>query len=101
MKSTVTPHFVFIFIPVLVFAILLAGTSHALVSVQAATQPATTATGSPPVEQNLTLTPTPSPTSVLVSADTTGIIALAIVIVTTVLVGATLSLRRFGKKKSS
>ena len=94
-------HSLVIFILVLVILILLVGTSQAFVSVKAATVAAPTAIDLQPADNGTTLTPTPLPTPVQVSADTTGIIALAMVIATTVLVGTLLGQRRFRKKKTS
>ena len=52
-----------------------------------------------PTESDTDLSAQPTPTLVPASADTTGIIALAIVIVTTILVGATWGVRRSPQKK--
>ena len=53
-----------------------------------------------PAQADTDLPPQSTPTVVPVSADTTGIIALAIVIVATVLVGAAWGVRRSPKKET-
>jgi len=100
MQPIGSPRSLVVFILALVIVILLTGTSNAFVSVHAATITAPTATVSPVVNTNNTLTPTQLPTPIQVSADTTGIIILAILIASTVLVGAILGQRRFRKKKA-
>ncbi len=83
------------------------GTAHAAAS----TAPKVNLNGQADVATDLTPTPVPTntgtdlppqstPVPVPASADTTGIIALAIVIVTTILVGAAWGVRRSPKKKT-
>jgi ABC-type antimicrobial peptide transport system permease subunit len=83
------------------------GTAHAAAS----TAPKVAVNGWADAATDLTPTPVPTntytdlppqstPTPVPASADTTGIIALAIVIVTTILVGAAWGVRRSPKKKT-
>ena len=88
-----------IFIFVLVAVTFLTGTLHTFDTAHTAASVTPTATASHPSENDADLTPTPVSTPGLVSADTTGIIALAIVIVIIVLIDAILGGSRFRKKK--
>ena len=105
MKPVSIPRSLIIFIFILVAVTLLAGTLHAFASARAVTLDTPTAAAIIQIGSDVTpaATPTPEPTPVkkplLVSADTTGIIALAIVIVMIVVVGALLGSSRPGKKK--
>jgi hypothetical protein len=85
MKPAHIPRILIIISIILIAATFLAGVLHAFGSARAAT-PATPASAGHPAETELT--PTPVPTPVPVSGDTTGIIALAMLIVIIVLVGA-------------
>jgi hypothetical protein len=103
MKPVSIPRSLIIFIFVLVALTFLAGTLHTFGSAGAVALGTPTATAIAQAGNEAGVTPTPEPTPVqtpaLVSADTTGIIALAIVIVIIVAVGAILSLRRPRKKQ--
>jgi Na+-driven multidrug efflux pump len=81
----------------LIVVTLLAGISRAIDDAKAApiATPITTVIG-----RGTNLTPTPIPTPVPISADTTGIIALGILIVVTVLIGAVLGQKRPKKEKT-
>jgi hypothetical protein len=111
MKSVHNPRplilIILVIVAFLIGALRVFGTAHAATS----TAPKVTANGQ--ADAAIDITPTPVPTntdSVLPpqstpmpvpnSADTTGIIALAIVIVTTILVGAAWGVRRSPKKKT-
>jgi hypothetical protein len=95
----------FSFILVLVTASFLAGSLPAFYSVGAASSASPVTTVVSHIENYADLTPTQEPTSlappVPISADTTGIIVLAIVIVIIVLFGASQGLIRGNKKKST
>ena len=105
MKPLHNPRLLISLIIVLAGAIFLAGTLRSPVSVRAAPINMLAATANFRTENAANLTPTPEPTtvptSVLVSADTTGIIVFAIVIVIIVLVSAFLGLSGPRKKRSS
>ena len=87
MKPVHIPRTLIILSICLVAVTFLAGVLHAFDSARAASAtPA--AIASQPAEKPTKVTPTPSPGLVQVSGDTTGIIALAILIVIIILVGA-------------
>jgi hypothetical protein len=94
MKPVNIQHTYIISILVLVIVIVLAGTSRALGSARAAPLATPTVAVNGQVNNDTALTPTAVLTPVRVSADTTGVIALAIVIVVTVLVIAILGQKR-------
>ena len=100
MKPVHIPRSLIILILVLVTVTFLAGTLHAFGSARAATSATPTATLSEPTVSETDLTETPVPTPVLASADTTGIIALASIIVIVVVAGTVLGQIRPRKKKT-
>jgi hypothetical protein len=100
MKPFHIPHALIFFSILLVAVTFLAGALHAFDSARAAS--ATTAViASHQTENQKKLTPTTHPISVSVSGDTTGIIALAIIIVAIILVGAILGTNRSNQKRTS
>jgi hypothetical protein len=99
MKPTLIPRAIIILSLVLVTMTFLAGVSHAFDTARAASaMPATAASSQ--VENDIQITPVPISSPALVSGDTAGIIAFAIVIVSIVLVGTTLGTNKPGKKKT-
>jgi ABC-type antimicrobial peptide transport system permease subunit len=110
MKSVHIPHLLILLILVIVAFLIgilrVFGTAHAAastapkVAVNGWADAATDLTPTP-VPTNTDLPPKSTPMPVPVSADTTGIIALAIVIVTTILVGASWGVRRSPKKENT
>jgi len=124
MKSAHSPRFLVILILILVGVAFIAGTLRLIRTAHAAESPLTTIPQPARVgagfisravsissQAGLTETPLPAeaetdpapqgtPTAVQVSADTSGIIALAIVIVATILVGAAWGVRRPSPKKT-
>jgi hypothetical protein len=99
MKPVHIPPSIVILIFLLVAVTFLAGTLHTFDTAHAAASITPTATASNQPDNGADLTPTPEPTPDLVSADTTGIIALAIIIVIIVLIDAILGNSRYYKKK--
>jgi hypothetical protein len=112
MKPVRDPRPLFLLILILVAAAFLTGILRAFhdagaavsipakASVNDLSMAATDPTSIPAQKQTGTdLSPQPTPVVGLVSADTTGIIALAIVIVLTILVGATWGVRSLPKRK--
>jgi hypothetical protein len=97
MKPVHIPRTLIILSVLLIALTFLVGVLHAFRSARAA-PPTSAAIASRPAETELT--PTPAPTPVLVSGDTTGIIALAMLIVTIVLVGAIIGGNTLLKKKT-
>ena len=100
MKPAHIPHTLIILSIILVSVTFLAGVLHAFNTARAASA-APAAMVSHPAGNETELTPTPGPTSNSVPGDTTGIIALASVIVIIVLVGAILGTNRSFRKKAS
>ena len=84
----------------LVGVTFLAGVLHAFDSARAASS-ASAAIANHQTGTETELTPTPVPTQVSVTGDTTGIIALAIIIVAIILVGAIMGTNQPYRKKAS
>ena len=100
MKPAILPRTLIILSFLLVALIFLGGVLHAFGTAQAASAaPKGLASHQPGNETELT--PTPAPTFVSVSGDTTGIIALASVIVILVIVGAIVGTSRPPYKKKT
>jgi hypothetical protein len=100
MKPAHIPHTLIILSIFLVSVTFLAGVLHAFDSARAAST-ATAVIVSHPAGNETDLTLMPGPTSDSVPGDTTGIIALASVIVIIVLVGAIMGTNRSFRKKAS
>ena len=88
MKPVHIPRSFIILVFVLIIVTFLTGNVRTFALARASTPAATIATIANQTESSMDLTPTPLPTPILASADTTGIIALASVIVIVVLIGA-------------
>jgi len=97
MKPAHIPRTLIILSIFLVAVTFLAGVLHAFGSARAASYPSAAIT-SHQTGNETELTPTPPPTYVSVSGDTTGIIALAIIIVAIIVIGAILGTNRTYKK---
>ena len=98
MKSYHIPRIVLALIFALVILTLLAGVLRTFNSAHAALISTATANSQAVFDDEQTPIPVPAP--VLHSADTTGVIALAIVIVSVILIGATWGRRRPNIKKT-
>ena len=101
MKPVHIPRSFLIGILALVAVTFLAGTLHAFNAARAATSATPTATASAQPEKDTSVPVAPVVTPVSVSGDTTGIIALAILIVLIVVAGASLGGNKPHKKKAS
>ena len=99
MKPVHIPRSLIVAIIFLVVVTFLVGTMHAFASTRVSSAPTPSITAIAKTKNGTVLTPTAVPTPVQASADTTGIIALAIVIVIIVLIGTTLGGGRPHKKK--
>ena len=109
MKSAHNPRPLVILILILIAVAFLTGILRVFRAVQVAASPVLTPTvvatdadtdiTPAPAQTDMDLTPRPVSKVVPVSADTTGIIALAIVIVATILLGATWGVRNSPQKK--
>ena len=99
MKPARIPRTFIILSLILVALTFLVGVLHAFDTARAASA-TPSAKANPLIENDTELMPTPGPSNVSVSGDTTGIIALAIVIVIIVLVGPILGTNKPYKKKT-
>jgi hypothetical protein len=93
MKPFRIPRALVILFLIVVIGTFLAGTLHAFQIARASASVTPTATAVLPTENESEPTSEPVATPVLISADTTGIIALSIVIVIIVIVGAIIGSR--------
>jgi len=101
MKPAQLPRFLIIFIIALLVVTFLTGNVRAFTLTQVSPSAAATIIANSQTETVSDLTPTSTPAPILASADTAGIIALAIVIVIVVLVGAIWGERSVLQKKTT